>query len=94
MLNMFLDVFQKENKKIPSNKAILYKLFIDKILEREKLYYNTKIKTKIDILSYLAFWMRSNGYFKNLNLIKAKELIRNKLNFFFYFLKKMKKRRK
>ncbi len=79
MLNMFLDVFQKENKKIPSNKAILYKLFIDKILEREQLNYNTKIKTKIDVLSYLAFWMRSNGFFKNLNLNKAKELIKNKL---------------
>ena len=79
MLNMFLNVFKNKNKSIPQNKALLYKLFIDKILEREKTFYNTKLKTKIDILSYLAFWMRANGYFKNLNSIKAKELINIKL---------------
>jgi hypothetical protein len=79
MLNMFLNVFKNENKNFPQNKALLYKLFIDKILEREKSFYNTKIKTKIDILSYIAFWMRSNGYFKNINSIKAKELINIKL---------------
>lgn len=45
---------------------MLFKLFNEAILAREKKVYNTDIDTKKDVLSYVAFWMRNNGKFKSI----------------------------
>ncbi|RYY39400.1 MAG: NACHT domain-containing protein [Chitinophagaceae bacterium] len=79
MLMMIIAVSTKSGNKIPPNKGILYQLFNDTILAREKRFYKTDVNTKKDVLSYLAFWMRSNGIFKNIHKAKAKTLIQEKL---------------
>ncbi|GAA4334406.1 NACHT domain-containing protein [Flaviaesturariibacter amylovorans] len=79
MLMMIIAVSSKSGNKIPPNKGILYQLFNDTILAREKRFYKTDVNTKKDVLSYLAFWMRSNGIFKSVHKAKAKILIQEKL---------------
>jgi hypothetical protein len=79
MLMMIIKVSSLKNNEIPPNKGLLYKLFNDAILIREQKFYTTDIETKRDILSYIAFWMRNNGIFKNIKKVQAKELIRTKI---------------
>lgn len=79
MLRMIIQVASLTNNNIPQNKGMLYQLFNNAILEREKKVYTTDTETKKDILSYLAFWMRTNGIFKKVKKAKAKDIIKEKL---------------
>lgn len=78
MLTMIIKVSEINNQ-IPPNKGILYNLFYDAILEREKKVYVTDIETKKDILSHIAFWMRNNGIYKSIKKVKLKDIIIEKL---------------
>lgn len=60
MLKMILSVSDKG--KIPSNRGLLYKLFLNSIFKREKSKTDqTRLETKVDVLAYVAFRMRLEG---------------------------------
>jgi hypothetical protein len=79
LLMMIIQVAKLNNGIIPKNKGLLYKIFNDGIFSRESKVYSTDIETKNDILSFLAFWMRENGLFKNINRSKCKSIIESQL---------------
>lgn len=78
LLSMIIYVSNK-NIDIPKNKGLLFKLFVDAIFARERKTSEINIETKKDVLVHLAFWMRKNGFFKNVKKATAKQIISDKL---------------
>ncbi len=61
------------------NRGLVFRNFTNTLLTRERKFYNTRLNTKIDLLSDLAFWMRSNGFYGNTGIIAVKDVITIKL---------------
>ncbi|RZJ99400.1 MAG: NACHT domain-containing protein, partial [Flavobacterium sp.] len=79
MLMMVIKVSSMQDGRIPHNKGLLYQLFNETILARERKLYFTNPTTKKNLMSHLAFWMRENGMFRRVNINIARGLIENKL---------------
>jgi hypothetical protein len=78
-LMMLIKIASLNQGRIPVNRGTLYKLFNDALFFREKKIYLSDVATKIQILSYLAFWMRKTGYFKRAKVSIVKEIIIERL---------------